>query len=288
MYVCFYILTVVPLHAGVLFSSNFDNENVNCWNDIKDVWRSNCGDFYDIGSGDRMQLSTKHSHSGSYSAIQKAKYNEDRGQAYIRLASPMSHNRGYDELYVQLWNYFTGDDGTYDHGTQPKLMRINSHDNKTVAFDVVFHVMNSTNSRDSEGIKVAFNGGPYDWGAGYGSWKAPNNKWVRFDFHVKLNTPGQSDGLVEFWIDGNLKAKKYNINIRGNNDYKMNNVLVGGWYSNSGANSDQWNYRYIDDVVISTQPIGNTSSSSSTGTLPPQYIGTKPPAPTSIRVMSIF
>ena len=117
IYVWIYFFSVVPLHAGILFSSNFDNENVTCWNDINDVWRS-CGDFYDIGKGDRMQLSSKHSHSGSYAVIQKLRYNEDRGQAYIRLASPMSHTRGYDELYVQVWNYFTGDDGNYDHGTQ--------------------------------------------------------------------------------------------------------------------------------------------------------------------------
>ena len=153
--------------------------------------------------------------------------------------------------------------------------------------------MDSTNDRDSESIKVAFNGGPTDWGAAYASWKAPDNQWVRFDFHVKLNTPGRADGLVEFWIDGNLKAKKYNLNIRGNNEFKLNNVLVGGWYSNSGASSDQWNYRYIDDVVISTEPINsnsNTSSGSSSSdvSLPPQYISTKPPAPTSIRVISIF
>ena len=233
LFVCYYVFSFGPLHAGVLFSSNFDNEKVSCWNDINDVWRSNCGDFYDIGRGDRMQLSSKHSHSGLYSVIQKMKYNEDRGQAYIRLSDPMSHTKGYEELYVQMWNYFTGEDGTYDHGTQPKLMRINSSDNKTVAFDVVFHVMDSDNDRDSESIKVAYNGGPNDWGAAYASWKAPDNQWVCFDFHVKLNTPGQPDGIVEFWIDGKLKAKKYNLDIRGNKEYKINNVLVGGWYSNS-------------------------------------------------------
>ena len=279
----------VPAYGGVLYTNNFENEQVGCWNDIDKDWRSVCGDFHEIGRKDHMQLSKKYSHSGLYSAVQKAKYNEDRGQAYVRLVNPMSHKSGYEEIYVQIWNYFTGDDGTYDHGTQPKLMRVNSSDNRTNAFDIVFHIMDSTGDRDSESIKVAFNGGPNDWGAAYPSWKAPDNQWVRFDLRVKLNTPGASDGLVEFWIDGLLKAKKYNINIRGNNDYKINNVLVGGWYSNSGANSDQFNYRYIDDLVISTQPIGNISTSASTSSSAsnaPSFV--LPPSPTGLRAFSVF
>ena len=39
------------------------------------------------------------------------------------------------------------------------------------------------------------------WGRLYGSYTIPDNKWVCFEFHVKLNTLGKSDGLVEFFID---------------------------------------------------------------------------------------
>ena len=42
-----------PVYAKVVYSSNFENENVSCWNNISVDWRS-CGDFYDIGKADRM------------------------------------------------------------------------------------------------------------------------------------------------------------------------------------------------------------------------------------------
>ena len=205
----------------------------------------------------------------------------------------MKHENGFDEIYVQMWNYFTGDDGTYDHGSMPKIMRVSSSNNSITAIDLVITLNDNDNNHDSESVAIRYNGGPNDWGAAYGSYSVPNNKWISFELHVKLNTPGKNDGLVELYIDGVLKAKKYNINIRDKYSYKINSALVGGWYSNSGKSSNQWNYRYIDDVVISTEPINNNSntssgSSSSNGSLPPQYISTKPPAPSSIRVISIF
>ena len=280
----FFIFSIaLPLHAKVIYSNNFDNEKVSCWNDINKDWRSVCGDFYEIGKGSSMQLSTLHSHSGSYAAVHRAQYNEERGQAYVNLANPMSHTNGYDELYVRVWNYFTGEDGTYDHAWQPKVMRIYSSNNSTAAFDIVVNLMDLDGDRDLENIKISFNRGPNDWGAANASFETPNNKWVCFELHIKLNTLGKSDGLVELYIDGGLKAKKSNVNIRGTYNYKMNRVLVGGWYSNGGVNSNQNNYRYIDDLVISTDFIGTGSSSNSSvssntgGSLPP-------PAPTSIRV----
>jgi hypothetical protein len=272
-----------PLHAGVIFSNNFDNEKVSCWNDIADVWRSSCGDFYDIGKGDMMQLSSKFSHSGTYAAVQKARYNEDRGQAYVRIASPMSFANGYDEIYIRMWNYFTGDDGKYDHGSMPKIMRVMASDNSTQVMNLVVTLNDNDENRDAESIAIRFNGGPHDWGATYGSYAVPDNKWVCFELHVKLNSLGKSDGLVEFYIDGVLKAKKSNINIRGNYNYKINAVLVGGWYSNSGKNSNQWNYRYIDDVVISTEYIGLGGSSTSSNTNNP-LVEAVPPPPTAIRI----
>ena len=274
------------LYAGVVYSSNFEDENVLCWNKISDDWRT-CGDFFDIGKADRMQLSKNHSHSGSYATVQKMKYNEDRGQAYIHLASPMVFENGYDELYIQMWNYYTGDDGKFDHGSMPKNMRVMSSNNSTQKWNLVVTVNDNDKNRDSESIAIRYNGGPNDWGAAYGSYTVPDNKWVCFELHVKLNTPGKSDGVVECWVDGILKAKKYDINIQGNYNHKINSVLVGGWYSNSGSNSNQWNYRYIDDIIVSTEYIGTGGSSSSASTkYPPIFVGTKPPAPTNIKILS--
>ena len=200
---------VTPTNAGIIYSNNFENEDASCWNNTSKDFRS-CGDFKSIGKGDLIQLSSIKSRSGSHAALWKIKNSETTGQAYIRLPGYGSYYNGYDELYIQIWNYFTGDDGTFDHGTQPKFMRVNSHDGSKVALDIVVQPMDKNSDRDTEQIKVAFNGGPNDWGAAYSDsgWVAPNNRWTCWELHIKLNKPGSSDGLVELFVDGVLTARQ--------------------------------------------------------------------------------
>jgi hypothetical protein len=72
--------------------------------------------------------------------------------------------------------------------------------------------------------------------------------------HVKLNDPGQSNGLCEFWIDGNLEARRDNLNFVGTyTDYAINAVFFENYW-NSGSIKEQ--ERYFDNIVVSTQPIG--------------------------------
>ena len=132
----FIFLTATIGHAGVIYSNNFDNENVSCWNNIKDEWRSSCGDFHDIGKGDRMQLSSKYSHSGSYLLSKRQGTMKIGAKLILRLASPMAFTNGYDEIYVRMWNYYTGDDGKYDHGSMPKIMRVMGSDGSTTPWNV--------------------------------------------------------------------------------------------------------------------------------------------------------
>ncbi|MFT4019098.1 MAG: hypothetical protein QM668_19195 [Agriterribacter sp.] len=82
-------------------------------------------------------------------------------------------------------------------------------------------------------------------------------KWYCIVAHVKLNTPGKSDGIFEFWIDDVLQAGSYDLNWHGdwNNkpgSYKINAIFFENYW-NKGAVKDQ--ERYFDNIVISTQPI---------------------------------
>jgi len=78
--------------------------------------------------------------------------------------------------------------------------------------------------------------------------------WYCVEAHVKLNDPGISNGIQEFWIDGNLEARRDYLNfVSSYTDYAINAVLFENYW-NSG--SPQLQERYFDNIVVSTQPIG--------------------------------
>ncbi|WP_179216019.1 polysaccharide lyase, partial [Paenibacillus sp. MY03] len=78
-------------------------------------------------------------------------------------------------------------------------------------------------------------------------------KWYSIEVHIKLNDPGQSNGVFEYWINNTLQASKTNINWVGNYDaYGINTVLFENFWNN-GAPQDQ--NRYFDNIVISTEKI---------------------------------
>jgi hypothetical protein len=44
---------------------------------------------------------------------------------------------------------------------------------------------------------------------------ALSDQWQCIEAHIKLNTPGASDGIFEFWINGNLESNQNNLNWVG-------------------------------------------------------------------------
>ncbi len=98
-----------------------------------------------------------------------------------------------------------------------------------------------------------------DW-LGYLSGKTPlfdadhDDTWFCVEHHVKLNDPGQSNGLQEFWIDDDLEARREGMNFTGTyTEYAINAVFFENYW-NDGSIKDQ--KRYFDNIVISTERIG--------------------------------
>jgi hypothetical protein len=85
------------------------------------------------------------------------------------------------------------------------------------------------------------------------------SRWFCIEHHVRLNDPGQSNGVQEFWIDGQLEARRSNLNfVASYTAYGINAVFFENWW-NSG--SPQQQERYFDNIVVSTQPIGCITTS---------------------------
>jgi hypothetical protein len=81
-----------------------------------------------------------------------------------------------------------------------------------------------------------------------------SGRWIRIESHVKLNTPGQSDGEFDLWIDGKLEASRKALNWHGSwKDYAINAVYLENYW-NSGALKTE--SRWFDDFVVSIRPIG--------------------------------
>lgn len=78
--------------------------------------------------------------------------------------------------------------------------------------------------------------------------------WYCVEVHLRLNDPGASNGVFEYWIDGNPEARRDGLNWVGQfTDYGINTISLDNYW-NGGAPQDQ--ERYLDNFVVSTSPIG--------------------------------
>lgn len=78
--------------------------------------------------------------------------------------------------------------------------------------------------------------------------------WFCIEAHVRLNDPGQSNGVHEFWINGKLEARRTGLNFVGTyTDFGINAVYLENYW-NSGSTRQQ--ERYFDSFVVSTRRIG--------------------------------
>jgi hypothetical protein len=81
-----------------------------------------------------------------------------------------------------------------------------------------------------------------------------NDRWYCIEGHVKLNDPGVSNGIQEFWIDGVLETRKTGLNFVGSyTSYGINAIFFENYW-NAGATKQE--ERYFDNIVVSTQRIG--------------------------------
>ncbi len=83
-------------------------------------------------------------------------------------------------------------------------------------------------------------------------------KWMCIESYVRLNSPGKSDGVTAFWVNGKLEAKREGVDfVRGYTSYGLNAIFLENHW-NSGSPKRQ--ERYFDHFVVSRQPIGCNDS----------------------------
>ena len=99
---------------------------------------------------------------------------------------------------------------------------------------------------------------------------ANRDRWFCIEVHMKLNTPGASDGIFEFSLDGKQEASKSGLNWRGGyTAYGINAITLENW-TNGGPSQQQ--DRYFDNFVVSTKPIGCATGAATVRPEPPTNV----------------
>jgi hypothetical protein len=79
-------------------------------------------------------------------------------------------------------------------------------------------------------------------------------QWSCYEFHVRLNDAGQSNGVFELSVNGQPSAQRTGLDwVGGYRDYGINAIFLEQ-FTNDGAPAA--NVRTFDNFVVSTQPIG--------------------------------
>ncbi len=81
--------------------------------------------------------------------------------------------------------------------------------------------------------------------------------WTTVETRIKLNTPGESNGLIQGWMNGQLVFERYNMRFRDTDDLQIDKLsfstFFGGSDSSWAASRDE--HIDFDDFVVSQFPI---------------------------------
>jgi len=92
--------------------------------------------------------------------------------------------------------------------------------------------------------------------------KSPPGRWFCVEYMGTLNTPGEADGEIKGWIDGELVYHVENCTIRDGaaSDATWRRWWVGPYF-HGGTTRDQ--HSYLDSVVVATAYVGPVRRTSS-------------------------
>jgi hypothetical protein len=83
---------------------------------------------------------------------------------------------------------------------------------------------------------------------------AHRGEWRCVEAYVALDDPGRGNGIFQLWIDGVLEAERIGLTWVGPfQEYGLNAVFVENYWNDGSPVTQE---RYIDNLVVSTEPIG--------------------------------
>ena len=241
--------------AEVIFSDDFNavTDGWNCLNPTPAGWtgQSACEGpnvydgqthyAYEISSGGRSGNSLKIWTHGNFPndrtfsvldySFAVNTYRELYTRWYMKIPSDFDTTGALN--YLKFWRYNHGTDTTY----------FNWEAGTTISADGLFQVAPSA----------------YDaWHTVLNHADIPRDgQWHCHELRIKLNSTGNTDGILQYWLDGVLKTNETNVNYHAvDTDYfKNTGVGIGNRGETTGFQTP-WRAVEFDDFVVSTTYIG--------------------------------
>jgi hypothetical protein len=270
-------LTSTVLYASEYFCPNGQHPNPNViWCDSfepEDIGPSSTfgANYFEFNNPDNsLSLTNTESIHGSFSLVNHWDEGVIGSGSFMRtfglspLISQSHPNEFYDEIYWRL--YVKHQEGF--EGMPMKLTRATVFADKNWSQAMIAHLWGNQSSGFLEidpasGINELSQLATTKWndfdnlswlGARQAKQPITSGEWFCIETHVKLNTAGQADGILEFWINGDLQASRYDLNWRKNwTNYGINAVMFSNYWNGGSPRSQN---RYLDAIVISTKRIG--------------------------------
>jgi hypothetical protein len=86
-----------------------------------------------------------------------------------------------------------------------------------------------------------------------------NNRWYCIEQYFRVNTPGQKDGALKVWVDGELAFERAGLRVRNVPDLKIQRIWMNVYHGGSKpSHKDQ--HLFIDNVVVARKYIGPMSA----------------------------
>ncbi|WP_299313153.1 polysaccharide lyase [uncultured Aquimarina sp.] len=203
------------------------------------------------------------------------------GQSGMHTKVPFDVEGEFDELYISYWIYFPEDFEFRAGGKLPGLAYQTSERNMSLRlmwrYDglVEFYVHYNTEPT-WDGWHASINWSltdPYDEPNGEpqaDQVKFKKGQWNHVEMYNKLNTPGQNDGIMRGWLNGDLA-----IDITDNGDYRqadegdihLNIIYLSTFFGGSDETFQPTKdlEAYFDDFIVSKTRIGNSGGDNGGG-----------------------
>jgi hypothetical protein len=251
-------------NPNVLWCDSFEDEDLGPNGTISENYYE-----FDEDNGDHVRINSEHIH-GQYSLRARWQLSEVNAGHFMRnfgrnpIGSQSHKQQDFREIYwrfyVKLQDGFVGFPDKYTRAT----IFVNQNWAQAIIANLwaggqgrQFLVIDPASGINNQSQLVTTGWNDFDnliWlGAQSGVTALQAGRWFCVEAHVKLNTPNQSDGIFEFWIDGNLEVRSANLDwVKNWTDYGINSVFFSDYW-NAGSPKEQ--ERYFDALVISTERI---------------------------------
>lgn len=93
------------------------------------------------------------------------------------------------------------------------------------------------------------------WGAEGRGGILENERWVSLETYVRMNTPGEPDGIVRAWVDGVLAYERTDLRFRTVDTLSIERIWMNIYHGGTAVSpADQ--HAFIDNVVVARSYIG--------------------------------